>query len=85
MFKSSAIQKTTPIPISLIPQKGFTWEIDEVKNILKIIDIDPQYLIDLDPNQFSFCVYGWDKEPKEFLFYEDLQSITFPLELHLNE
>ena len=72
MFKSSAIQKTTPIPISLIPQKGFTWEIDEAKNVLKIIDIDPQYLIDLDPNQFSFCVYGWDKEPKEFLFYEDL-------------
>ena len=85
MFKSSAIQKTTPIPISLIPQKGFTWEIDEAKNVLKIIDIDPQYLIDLNPNQFSFCVYGWDKEPKEFLFYEDLQSITFPLELNLKE
>ena len=33
MFKSSAIQKTTPNPISLIPQKGFKWEIDEAKNI----------------------------------------------------
>ena len=32
MFKSSAIQKTTPNPISLIPQKGFKWEIDEAKH-----------------------------------------------------
>ena len=68
MFKSSAIQKTTPSPISLIPQKGFKWEIDEAKNILKIIEIHSDHLLDLDPKEHKLCIYGWDKEPKEFIY-----------------
>tara|TARA_B100000886_G_C20417598_1_gene489975 strand:- start:880 stop:1689 length:810 start_codon:yes stop_codon:yes gene_type:complete len=85
MFKSSAIQKTTPNPISLIPQKGFKWEIDEAKNILKIIEIDSDHLFDLDPKEHKLCIYGWDKEPKEFFYIQELDSIKFPIEINLKE
>tara|TARA_B100001057_G_C22792296_1_gene928088 strand:+ start:518 stop:1327 length:810 start_codon:yes stop_codon:yes gene_type:complete len=85
MFKSSAIQKTTPSPISLIPQKGFKWEIDEAKNILKIIEIHSDHLLDLDPKEHKLCIYGWDKEPKEFFYIQELDSLKFPIEINLKE
>ena len=85
MFKTSAIQKTTPAPISLIPQKGFKWEIDEARNILRINEIDSNYLIDLNSKECSLCIYGWDKEPKEFYFIQDIDKIKYPIEIDLKE
>tara|TARA_Y100001968_G_scaffold28576_1_gene22104 strand:- start:237 stop:1046 length:810 start_codon:yes stop_codon:yes gene_type:complete len=85
MFKLSSLQKTTPSPITLIPQSAFTWNLDNDWQFLSITNIDPTYLSDLDPDNFNLCIYGWDKEPKEFVKIFKLNSLEFPLNIKLSE
>ncbi len=85
MFKLSSLQKTTPSPISLIPQSSLTWDVDNDWESLTITKIDPLYLSDLDPDKFNLCIYGWDKEPKEFVKIYKLNSLKFPINIKLAE
>ena len=85
MFKLSSLQKTTPSPITLIPQGGFTWSLDNDWEFLSITNIDSKYLSELDPDKYSLCIYGWDKEPKEFVKIFKLNSLEFPINIKLSE
>ena len=85
-YKPSMVSRTKPNPISLIPLKGIKWTVDDEYNFLQITEIDNDIFDGINLNESNLCIFGWDKEPKEFVKVYDLtKNLNFPLIVDLKK
>ena len=85
-FKPSMVSRTKPNPISLIPLKSIKWTVDDDYNFLQITEIENYIFDEIDKNNCNLCIFGWDKEPKEFVKVYDLKKgLKFPLIVDLKK
>jgi len=85
-YKPSMVSRTKPNPISLIPLKAIKWSVDDEYNFLQITEIDNDIFDGIDLSESNLCIFGWDKEPKEFVKVYDLtKKINYPLIVDLKK
>ena len=85
-YKPSMVSRTKPNPISLIPLKAIQWSVDDEYNFLQITEIDNDIFDGIDLSESNLCIFGWDKEPKEFVKVYDLtKKINYPLIVDLKK
>ena len=85
-YKPSMVSRTKPNPISLIPLKAIKWSVDDEYNFLQITEIDNDIFDGININESNLCIFGWDKEPKEFVKVYDLtKKINYPLIVDLKK
>jgi len=85
-YKPSMVSRTKPNPISLIPLKAIKWSVDDEYNFLQITEIDNDIFDGININESNLCIFGWDKEPKEFVKVYDLtKKLDYPLIVDLKK